>query len=53
MSPAGQCPESADLPTRGGATALACWQPVLRGNSQVIFRCHQAGGFLELNVEYE
>lgn len=53
MPPASQCFESADLPTRGGAAALACRQPVLRGNSQVIFYCHQAGGFLELNVEHE
>lgn len=48
MSAAGQCPESAGLPVGGGATALARWQPVLRGNSQVIFYCHQAGGFWEL-----
>lgn len=53
VSSAGQCHEPAPLPTRGGAAALAHWQPVLRGNSQAILLLSSDGRFLELNVEYE
>lgn len=53
MSPAGQCHESAPLPTRGGAAALAHWQPVLRRNSQALLLLSSECRFLELNVEYE
>lgn len=36
MSFAGERPRSAQFPNRGGAAALVLWQPVLRGDAQVM-----------------